>query len=230
MYYDKNHRSAISFPLGGIGTGCIGLDGSGHLVDWEIENHPNKESSNRYSHFAVKAEVDGSVLDARILNGDMTPPYMGHTCPAEAAAHAGYCGFGYGAKADLLPGLPHFSETEFSGEFPVVAMQFKDPRFPGEITLSAFNPFIPLNSFDSSLPGALFEFTVRNNSRKTITYTLAGSLSATPGKFRSRWNQDQLTMKSEEPPESVRYGELSLAAAGGCWQRWPPMSAATPKS
>ena len=47
MYYDKNHRSAISFPLGGIGTGCIGLDGSGHLVDWEIENHPNKESSNR---------------------------------------------------------------------------------------------------------------------------------------------------------------------------------------
>ena len=215
MYYDKNHRSAISFPLGGIGTGCIGLDGSGHLVDWEIENHPNKESSNRYSHFAVKAEADGSVLDARILNGDMTPPYMGHTCPAEAAAHAGYCGFGYGAKADLLPGLPHFSETEFSGEFPVVAMQFKDPRFPGEITLRAFNPFIPLNSFDSSLPGAIFEFTVRNNSRKTITYTLAGSLSATPGKFRSRWNQDQLTMKSEEPPESVRYGELSLAAAGG---------------
>ena len=86
MKYDKDHRSAISFPLGGIGTGCIGLAGSGHLVDWEIANHPNKCSTNRYSHFAIKAEADGTLLDARILNGDLPPPYMGNTTPAEATA------------------------------------------------------------------------------------------------------------------------------------------------
>ena len=74
MKYDKDHRSAISFPLGGIGTGCIGLAGSGHLVDWEIANHPNKCSTNRYSHFAIKAEADGTLLDARILNGDLPTP------------------------------------------------------------------------------------------------------------------------------------------------------------
>ncbi len=215
MKYDQNHRSAISFPLGGIGTGSIGLSGSGHLVDWEIENHPNKESSNRYSHFAIKAEADGQVLDARILNGDLPPPYIGRPSPAEIVAGYNHCGFGYGVKADLLPGLPHFRETSFEGEFPVATMQFKDPGFPGEMTLRAFNPFIPLNSFDSSLPGALFEFTVRNTSQRAITYTLAGSLSATPGRFRSTLNASLLTLKSEESPESVHYGELALTATGG---------------
>ena len=96
MKYDKDHRSAISFPLGGIGTGCIGLAGSGHLVDWEIANHPNKCSTNRYSHFAIKAEADGTLLDARILNGDLPPPYMGNTTPAEVK-FGGHRGFGYGA-------------------------------------------------------------------------------------------------------------------------------------
>ncbi len=217
MKYDKDHRSVISFPLGGIGTGCIALSGAGQLIDWEIANHPNKNSYSRYSHFAVKAEADGRVIDARILNGDMTPPYMGCSSPAHVIARGGHGGFGYGANTELMPGLPHFGETDFEGEFPVATMHFKEPGFPGEITLRAFNPFIPLNSFDSSLPGAFFEFTVRNTSSQRVTYTLAGSLSSSsaPGKFRSRLNANLLTLQSEEPPESVQYGELALAARGG---------------
>ena len=56
----------ISFPLGGIGSGCIGLGGTGHLVDWEIFNRPAKGSRNGFSHFAVKAESKGKLLDARV--------------------------------------------------------------------------------------------------------------------------------------------------------------------
>ena len=40
MIYNKVKN--ISFPLGGIGTGCIGLAGNGELNDWEIFNRPNK--------------------------------------------------------------------------------------------------------------------------------------------------------------------------------------------
>ena len=63
-YAGKKTRE-ISFPLGGIGTGCIGLGGNGRWVEWEIFNRPNKGGLNGFSHFAVKAEAGGRVLDAR---------------------------------------------------------------------------------------------------------------------------------------------------------------------
>ena len=31
----------ISFPLGGVGAGSLGLGGRGQLVNWEIFNRPN---------------------------------------------------------------------------------------------------------------------------------------------------------------------------------------------
>ena len=42
--YSGSATSMISFPLGGIGTGSVGLGGNGRLVDWEICNRPNKGS------------------------------------------------------------------------------------------------------------------------------------------------------------------------------------------
>ncbi|MEM3659284.1 MAG: GH116 family glycosyl-hydrolase [Thermoproteota archaeon] len=54
--------SEISFPIGGIGTGSLGLAGNGRLIDWEIFNRPSKGSVNGFSHFAIKAEHEGKVL------------------------------------------------------------------------------------------------------------------------------------------------------------------------
>ena len=54
--YQESKLREISFPLGGLGTGCIGLSGNGRLIDWEIFNKPNKGSVNGFSHFSVKAE------------------------------------------------------------------------------------------------------------------------------------------------------------------------------
>ena len=75
--YQGEHTREISFPLGGIGTGCIGLGGNGRLIDWEIFNRPNKGSFNGFSHFAVRAERTGQVTDARVLNSDFLGSYMG---------------------------------------------------------------------------------------------------------------------------------------------------------
>ena len=43
--YRGPNTKEISFPLGGIGTGCIGLSGNGRFIDWEIFNKPNKRQS-----------------------------------------------------------------------------------------------------------------------------------------------------------------------------------------
>ena len=54
--YRGRKTSQISFPLGGIGSGSIGLAGNGRLIDREIYNRPNKGSVNGFSHFAIRAE------------------------------------------------------------------------------------------------------------------------------------------------------------------------------
>jgi uncharacterized protein (DUF608 family) len=169
--YTGRRTHQISFPLGGIGTGCIGLAGNGRLVDWEIFNKPNKGSVNGFSHFAVKAEAGGRLLDARVLQGDLPAPYMG-----DAAAEGGSSNYGFGPRRETLAGLPHFRELEFVGRFPLAELRFADPAFPGRVTLTAFNPFIPLNDKDSGIPGALFDFEVRNTGRQTIDYTVAATL------------------------------------------------------
>src|SRR5690606_19496004 len=66
--------------------------------------------------------------------------------------------------------------NNFDGRFPVASLNFDDPAFPGTVTLTAFNPFIPCNERDSSLPAAFFEITFHNPLDVPVDYTLAGIL------------------------------------------------------
>ena len=129
--YTGRRTREISFPLGGIGTGCIGLAGNGALIDWEIFNRPKKGSLNGFSHFAVKAEAGGKLLDARVLNGDLEAPYTG------TLGEKRYQGFGFGADRHTMAGMPHFRSVRFRGEFPLAELAFAERRFPGRVTMKA---------------------------------------------------------------------------------------------
>lgn len=170
LVYSGRYTREISFPLGGIGTGCVGLGGDGRLRDWEIFNRPNKGSINGFSHFAIKAEKDGEMRDARFLHSDLPPPHSGTPGTSRRS-------FGFGARMETLAGVPHFREAEFVGEFPVATIRFVDSTFPGAVVLSAFNPFIPLDEDNSSLPAAFFEISIRNTTDSRLSYTVAGSLT-----------------------------------------------------
>ncbi|MEM2479910.1 MAG: GH116 family glycosyl-hydrolase, partial [Candidatus Bathyarchaeia archaeon] len=98
--YRGSKTKNISFPIGGIGTGSIGLAGNGRLIDWEIFNRPNKGSVNGFSHFAIKAEREGKVLDARVLNSDLPPPYLGEFSQER------FQSFGFGPPRGYMAGLP----------------------------------------------------------------------------------------------------------------------------
>ena len=175
--YRGARLNEISFPLGGIGSGSIGLAGNGRLIDWEIFNRPNKGSVNGFSHFAVKAERGGVVVDARALHGDLTGPLSGSLRATRMDS------FGFGPTRASLGGLPHFAEVSFEGTFPVATLSFADPKFPGRVSLRAFNPFIPGNSDDSSIPAACFEVQVTNPGAAAVDYTVALAVTnpAAPG-------------------------------------------------
>ena len=52
--YRNEFLNEISFPLGGIGTGSIGLSGRGSLRDFEIFNRPNIGSWYRKTYSAIR--------------------------------------------------------------------------------------------------------------------------------------------------------------------------------
>lgn len=211
--YRGARTSQISFPLGGLGTGCIGLAGNGRLIDWEIFNRPNKGSINGFSHFAIKAEQDGVVADARVLHGDLQPPYQGEI-------HAPrFNSYGWGPRREYLTGLPHFEEVSFRGEYPLATLDFTDNRFPGQVTLTAFNPFIPLDDISSGIPAAFFDFTVTNHTNKTTDYTLVGVLAnPLPANNvntveETAWGHTLHLACDSLDPAATAYGEMALAAS-----------------
>ncbi|MDR2134987.1 MAG: hypothetical protein LBO76_00020 [Treponema sp.] len=205
--FTGNKRGQISFPLGGIGTGSLGLSGTGRLIDWEIFNRPSKGSLNGFSHFAVKAEREGETLDARVLNADLPPPYMG-----SGGA------YGFGPERYLLAGFPHFRDCTFSGTFPFAEIGFQDETFPGALSLRAFNPFIPLNDRDSGIPGAFFELEIHNTGDTALDYTVCLSV-ANPyaggklNRFRAEGGINAITLSSLEPA-GLGAGDMSFAVAG----------------
>jgi non-lysosomal glucosylceramidase len=201
----------ISFPLGGIGTGCVGLAGNGRLVDWEIFNKPSKGSTFGFTHFAVRAEAGGKLLDARVLNGDLLPPYAG------SYTQGPFNTYGFGPPRDTMAGFPHFRETEFTGEFPIASLSFRDEHFPGEVTLRACNPFIPLNAKDSGIPAAFFEIEIENTSSRKISYTVCFSVkNPFPQKdavntFRAEGGLSFLTLASRTlPRDDLGFGDLTI--------------------
>lgn len=165
MKYQNAKTKNIAFPLGGIGSGSISLTGNGELNDWEIFNRPNKNTRNGYSHFAIKAKYDGKQM-VKILHGDTNENYIG------SHINKIHTGFGFGPRENSLAGFPHFKDLVFDGTFPIANLTLKDKDFPAVMRLTAFNPFIPHDSFNSSLPAAFFEWEIDNVSEYDVDFTL----------------------------------------------------------
>ena len=212
--YRGAKTSQISFPLGGIGSGSIGLAGNGRLIDWEIFNRPSKGSVNGFSHFAIRAEEPGDagkVVAARILHGNLQSPYQGELTGTK------WSSFGWGPRREHMTGLPHFPEVDFRGEYPLAELTFHDDTFPGKVRMRAFNPLIPTNDQDSSIPAAFFEFSIHNPTAAPLTYTVVGVLgNPQPANNlhtvqEHAWGHALHLTSDGLAPNVPRYGELTLA-------------------
>ena len=167
MIYSGENLREVIFPIGGIGTGCIGLGGNGTLRDFEIFNRPNKGSFNNRTFIAVRAVKNG-VCIPRVLNGDWQGSRMG-----DYSVKTWSSGYGFGVKGDTMSGFPHFAKTDFRGEYPYAYLNFEEGGFPAKLSLKAFNPFIPLDDLASGLPAAFFEVEFENTDAEEIKYSAA---------------------------------------------------------
>jgi uncharacterized protein (DUF608 family) len=154
-----NDAVFAAFPLGGIGTGTISLGARGDLRDFELFNHPDKDYKLPFSFFAVRAESQGNA-DTRILEAGIQPDF--------------YQARGY--HPNKVAGLPHFKKSVLSVNYPFAFVDFEDETFPLKVSLTAFNPLIPLNAGDSGIPAILFRYRMKNPTAQAVRVNLAASM------------------------------------------------------
>ena len=150
----------ISFPLGGIGTGTVGLGGRGDLRDWEIFNRPAYGVRLPFTFFALWARPQNGLANAWVLERQLLPPLS----------------YSHGLPPSYVAGLPRLAEATFTGAYPLAHIAFADATVPLQVELTAFNPFIPLNADDSGLPVAIFLWRLHNPQPVPVQATVAFSL------------------------------------------------------
>lgn len=207
------HLDQVAFPLGGIGTGCISLSGRGALINWEIFNRPNRGYRPDYSYFSIWARKANSKPVFRILEERLAPPY---TPPEFGNPLRNLCG----PLAQYGSGLPRMESCEFTGEYPLAKIKFRDRKLPLSVKLEAFNPFIPLNDNDSSLPAAILFWTLENRTKSPVQATVAFNLENRCGHPEVGGNRNEfireknfrgLKMTTEKyKPDSPYYGSMAL--------------------
>src|ERR1700733_429898 len=150
----------ISFPLGGVAAGSLGLGGRGQLVNWEIFNKPNKGYRPPYAFPAIWTQAAGAKPVARVLESRILPPYEGQD----------------GLGSNNVPGLSRLGSATFIGEYPLAHIDFEDRSLPVKVELDAFSPFIPHDPDDSGLPVAILRYRVTNPGPAPAQVAIAFSI------------------------------------------------------
>ena len=209
MLYTGEKLKEISFPLGGIGTGSIGLTGNGSLMDFEIFNRPNKNSTNGYTFFTVTAEYPDGRRIVKIMQGDAMKNFSGFARGAQGR------GFGEGYSSNMMASYPHFREVVFDGRFPIAELTFRDADFPGEVVLTAWNPMIPLDSENSSIPAAIFDICVKNGEagvRYAAYFSVTNPFTKTQNEIVADAEYPAIMLRyADMPRDDVEYGDLTVA-------------------
>lgn len=210
--YDQDHLRRIAMPVGGIGTGTISLSGYGAFQDWEIMSRPAKGYNPQMSgvavirrapFFSIYLKEEDRPAQALLLEGPLPEIYS-----------EGY----YGATGPNH-GLPRFTEAIFKTAYPFGQVQLKDKDLPVEVTVGAFNPLIPGNVDDSSLPIAVVSYKVKNKSNKPLSISVAGNIPnfiGDDGAEGKPWH-NRNTYMEENDLKGIHYTSDSVARESMQW-------------
>jgi uncharacterized protein (DUF608 family) len=156
-YYGA-YNNRIAFPIGGMGTGMFCMEGTGAISHMSIRHKPDLFSEP--SMFAA-ISIKGLEKGAKVLEG-----------PVPDWKKFGQKGAGNGMGGNTY-GLPRFNDVSFEARFPFGIMHLKDEDIPLEIKVTGWNPFIPNDPDNSSLPVGGFEYQLKNTSNQSLEGTFS---------------------------------------------------------
>src|SRR4051794_15137351 len=120
----------IAMPMGGIGAGCICLNGYGGLQDFAIRNRPATTAvpgnGPNESAFAL-LHIKGDNTTTKLVQGPL---------PRGKIYDQGLQGEGY--RKGGYEGLPRFDQCTFTAEYPFGHVALSHARVPLKVHLTAF--------------------------------------------------------------------------------------------
>jgi hypothetical protein len=147
--YQGRQLDRVAFPLGGIGSGMICIEGAGSLSHASLRHHP--DVFNEPCAFAA-ISIAGPQRLARVLEGPVpTWKFFGSPGTARGGEGKPY-------------GLPRLATATFRARFPFAEIDFTDEQLPLGVRLVAWSPFTPPDADDSSLPVAALEYEFVNHT------------------------------------------------------------------
>jgi non-lysosomal glucosylceramidase len=197
----KNDASELAFLIGGIGTGSYSMGPRGEMKDWEIFNKPAKGNRMPYTFFAINAR-NNQFNTTKVLESRLTPPFSSST----------------GYESNLLASLPRFESSKVKCEFPFYNLELYDSQLPLNVSLEAFNPFIPLNSEDSGIPAGIMRYKIVNTTEQSVNVTITGSIFNAVGfKGYDEWNN----MLTKTDNKNIFYNKGSVKGIFLCSELLP---------
>ena len=205
----------IALPIGGIGAGCVCLNGYGGLQDFSIRHHPQLTAAPDH-HLHGDAAFALLRLPALNLTRLVEGPIPPGKIYDQGLKGQGYWGGGH-------EGLPRFRECVFQGEYPFGTARLSDPGIPLTVQVTGFNPFIPLDVKNSAIPCAILEYRLENTSAEPQEYELSYHLShlahgsdpkSAPTSRSTAVAGRGVFFYNEEDPHSVNFGSAFLAVIG----------------
>lgn len=226
MVYKGAKLLQISMPMGGIGAGCICLNGYGGLQDFSIYNKPALSAQADGHHFRDAAfallHIKGKSPITRLIEGPI---------PREKVYNQGLQGQGY--RGGGHEGLPRFESAEFENRYPFGIVRLKDRAVPVKVELEGWSPFVPSDEKVSGMPASILTYTIENVSDQTLTiefsYHAAHMAQGKSGETGTRnqllANGQGVLFSNTEDSKSESFGTAALAVTSpepkvkGMWFR-----------
>jgi uncharacterized protein (DUF608 family) len=160
--YSGDALSGILLPVGGIGTGHVGIDGTGRRTHWWLTGERWDDEANvGVPEIDVPTNCFAAVIET--MDGTRTLRAL-QTVDLDQGDFA------------KMPALT------FRGEYPFGWYQFADPSLPVTLSLETFNPLIPGDSQNSGIPTAIYTFTAENTGSDPIQVSFVGTQQNMIGK------------------------------------------------
>ena len=220
--YQGDHLTQIAMPMGGLGAGCVCLNGYGGLQDFALRNKP-ATSAMPDGHAETEAafallHVKGERPVTKLIEGPFPPAKIyDQGLQGQGYRHGGH------------EGLPRFETCRFEAGYPFGTASLEDPEVPLAVTVTGWSPFLPGDDVHSGMPCAFLEYRFQNTGETTVEFEFSYHLShlAAGGRWADTQNVPMgpppagglgggIAFTRTSPADEETYGSAALYALG--WQ------------